>query len=160
MTQYNLKGETLILRVKKAPIIVSVMLFALAFVSFILPLTGLIFGVFMGHGFHFGYLIGLFLFGLIGYYLLRVSLWNTYGQEILKFGRSTIVYQADYGWFKDGAQHISRKDVICYTEKLGYEADDTGVLIITNTTEAIRSVVKMPTSEIETLLKHITTLIT
>lgn len=50
--------------------------------------------------------------------------------------------------------------MICYTEKLGYEADDTGVLIITNTTEAIRSVVKMPTSEIETLLKHITTLIT
>ncbi|MCA1763114.1 MAG: SoxR reducing system RseC family protein [Flavobacteriales bacterium] len=87
MKQFHLNGRELTLTVKRAPLFIRGMLFLFAFLSFIMPLVGMILYMAFGYGFHFGFLIGLFIFGLLGFYLLRVALWNTLGIEILVFSK-------------------------------------------------------------------------
>ena len=98
------------------------------------------------------YLVALFLFGLIGFYLLRVSLWNTYGKETIELKTPNITYEANYGWFKDGKRSINSELINYGIMPVGYEEDEKGVLIIGNDKDKIESVVKMPISQIEELI--------
>lgn len=155
MKQYDFKEKTIILRVRKSPIFVRGIMFFFAFASCILPLTGIILAISSGKGFHIGFLIGLFFFGLIGFYLLRISLWNTYGEETIKLQKSTIEYEANYGWFKDGKKRINFNNPAFSINKIGYEEDKTGILVIEEDTKKIESVVKIPISQIEELIEKI-----
>ncbi|WP_194767100.1 hypothetical protein [Tamlana sp. I1] len=158
MTQYELTEKTVTLKVRKSSIFVRGIMFFFAFASFILPLTGIIIAMINGKRFHIGFLIGLFLFGLIGFYLLRISLWNTYGEETIKLRKPTIEYEANYGWFKDGKRSINFNNPVFSIDKIGYEEDKTGILVIEEGTEKIESVVKMKICEIEELIEKIKTL--
>ena len=153
MKQYKLESNILTLNVKKSPLIARALMFCFSFISFTLPLSGIIVSLSLGKPFHFGYLIGLLLFGLIGFYLLRVFLWNTFGKEIIELNIPNVNYEANYGWFTDGKRLINT-EVINYTIKpIGYVEDGNGVLIIGDDKEEIESVVKMPISQIEELIK-------
>jgi len=153
MKQYNLKDKTLTLKVNKPNLFVRGMTFFFSFISFTLPLLGIALTLAVGKRFHFGYIIGLFLFGLIGFYLLRVALWNTYGKEIFELNIPNIKYEADYGWFKDGKKTIT-PDILNYSVKpIGYEDEKNGVLVIGHDELEIESVVKMPIDQLEELIK-------
>jgi hypothetical protein len=60
-------------------------MFAFSFMLFILPVCGMISYISEGKGIHAGFFMGIFFIGLIGFYMLRISLWNTYGKEELVF---------------------------------------------------------------------------
>lgn len=81
MQQFNFKNNTLNLKVKKSPLAVRIIMFFFAFAFFVFPVLGTIVDILTGGGMQFGYLIGIGIFALMGFYLLRVSLWNTYGEE-------------------------------------------------------------------------------
>lgn len=151
--QYELNNNMLILSVKKAPMFVRAIMYLFSFLFFLLPLTGMILGLVMGKGMHFGYLIGLFFFGLMGFYMLRMSLWNTYGKEIIVFNQKNIEYSADYGWFKDGKKQkeLDRK-VEFGIRQVGYEDDQTGALVIGLDEPNIICATKMPNAELEELI--------
>ena len=100
--QYQIAENSLTLRVKPSPLFVRAVMFLLAFAFFLAPVSGILVSLFSGQGFHIGYLIGGFIFGVLGFYLLRIALWNTYGTEFITFHPDHINYIADYGWFKDG----------------------------------------------------------
>ncbi len=158
MKQYSLNGESLVLRVKKSPIFIRVILFFIAIASFILPLIGIVTSIQARKGLHIGYFIILFLFGLIAFYLLRISLWNTYGEEIIELKRPLIKYEANYGWFKDGKKNINSNKLVFSINQIGYEEDKIGTLVIEGDgDEKIESVVKIPINQIEELIEKLKT---
>jgi amino acid transporter len=129
MIQYVLSEKELILTVKKTPLFVRAVMFVFSFAFFFMPLLGFVYSLTIGMGFHFGFLIGLFIFGLMGFYLLRISLWNTYGKEKISFGDRTLSYEADYGWFKDGKKSTNYESLNFYISSVGYEEEKLGTLI-------------------------------
>lgn len=92
----------------------------------------------------------------MGFYLLRIALWNTYGKEIITFNNDIIDYIADYGWFKDSKKQIAVKERLDYgIMPIGYEEDHEGTLIISLEELNIVCVTKMPISEIEKLIEKL-----
>lgn len=151
--QYQLNKNELTLTVKKAPLFVRSVMFIFAFLFFLLPLTGMILGLSMGKSMHIGYLIGLFIFGFFGFYLLRIALWNTYGQETIVFNRNNVEYIADYGWFKDGKRQIDiHRPFEFGIRQICYEEDNKGALIIGLDEPNIICVTKMPNAQLEALI--------
>lgn len=159
MKQYQLINKTLILEVKQSNIIIRGTLFFLAFTSFLLPLMGLMFSILDGKGFHVGFVIGIFLFGLIGVYLLRIFLWNTYGKEIIHFHDSKIEYITDYRWFKDVNINIESNNIVLLIKKTEQDINQKGTLIIERGNEKIESVITMPIHQIEEIIEKLQPLI-
>lgn len=152
MNQYNFKNNILNLKVKRSPLTVRIVMFFFAFAFFVFPVFGAIVGMLMGSGLQFGYFIGIGLFSLMGFYLLRVSLWNTYGEENIEILANKVVYEANYGWFKDGKKELVISAPTYSFKSVGYEEDNEGVLVISSENAQIESVVKMSIHEIEALL--------
>lgn len=152
MQQYHFKNNVLNLKVKKSPLAVRIVMFFLTFTFFIFPITGTIIGLLTGSGLHFGYFIGIGLFSLMGFYLLRLSLWNTFGEEMIEVLEDKIIYEANYGWFKDGKKEVPITIPAYSFKSVGYEEDNEAVLVITSEESQLESVVKMPMSEMESLL--------
>ncbi|MEN2402200.1 hypothetical protein GKZ90_0020590 [Flavobacterium sp. MC2016-06] len=157
MTQYNLKNNQLKLSVKKSPFIIRYLLFLIAFMTFTLPILGMIGSVVTGNGFDFGFLIGIGLFSLLAFYLFRIALWNTYGEEIILFSKNEIIYEANYGWFRDAKKTIENQNINYDFSKVGYEEDNEAVLILNNGKEAIECAVKMKQVQIEELILILST---
>lgn len=105
--RYSLNNNILELYVKKSPPIGRGFLLFLAFVMVALPLLGMVLNFIDGAAFHFGYLMGLGLFSLVGFYFVRLFLWNTYGKEVIEIGETTVSYYVDYHYFK-GNQKVIR----------------------------------------------------
>jgi hypothetical protein len=152
MTQYNLINNQLKLSVKKSPFIIRFLLFLIAFLTFILPILGMIGSVATGNGFHFGFLIAIGLFSLLAFHLLRIALWNTYGEEIIIFSKTEVIYEANYGWFKDAKKTIENENLNYSLSPIGYEEDHEGVLILDNGKTKIECAVKMKQMQIEELI--------
>ena len=153
MSSYVFENNKLILSVKKSPFLVRVVLFSLSFLSFLSPFIGIILTLILGGRFHFGFLIGVVFFGLIGFYMLRNSLWNTYGKEVILFEKNNQVqYEADYGWFKDGNKKINLDFLKFSIRPVGYTEDNLGALVVGDETNSVESVVKIPIKQLEELI--------
>lgn len=155
--QYQLTGNELILNVNKTNLFIRSTLFLFAFLFFSIPLVILLLAISFGFGMHIGYFILLFIFGLLGFYLLRIALWNTFGKEIIQISNAQINYIADYGWFKDGKKQVNisldtTSPIEYRIRELGYEDENKGALIIEIGEEEIFCVTKMDVSEIEELI--------
>lgn len=151
--QYKFNNNELVLKVKKSPLIVRSIMFLFTSLFFLLPLSGICYGLATGGRLHIGLFIGLFVLGLMGFYLLRVSLWNTLGKEILVFSSDQLNYVADYGWFKDGKTQIEIKEKPEFAiRRVGYDDDKKGVLIVFTSHQTLNCVTKMPVDELETLI--------
>lgn len=156
MKQHRFGKNTLTLNVKRAPLIIRAAMFIFAFLCVAMPLLGMTLYALLGYGIHIGFLFGIVIFGLLGFYLLRVGLWNTYGNEVIAFSKTEINYIADYGWFKDGKKHLGLTSPALYTlRQIGYEEDNVGALIIEAGEERIFCVTKMPIAELEELIEKL-----
>ncbi|NYA70516.1 hypothetical protein HZF10_06255 [Flavobacterium sp. MAH-1] len=120
---------------------------------FALPLSGFVLSVISGAGIKFGGLIAIGVFSLLGFYMLRLALWNHRGEEIIRFRNDEISYIADYRYFRDGKKSIRRNEISYSVCPVGYEEENVGVLIISNGESEIASVVKMPRNNIEKLIE-------
>lgn len=152
MQQYNFKNGILNLKVKRSPLLVRVTMFFFAFFFFAFPVLGVLLDMMTGSRLQFGYFVAIGILALLGFYLLRVSLWNTYGEENIEILYYKITYEANYGWFKDGKKEF---DILApnYTFKtVGYEEDYMGVLVISSEKPQFESVVKMPLAQLEELI--------
>ncbi|WP_343694704.1 hypothetical protein [Flavobacterium sp.] len=152
MKQYTLEFNTLNLKVKKSPFIIRLITYVLSFSFFVFPVLGVIVSIAGGGGMHIGYFFAIGLFGLLGFYLLRVSLWNTYGEEIIDFLPNKIIYEANYGWFKDAKKEIELIHPQYSHKSVGYEEDNEAVLIITCGNAEIETVVKLPLIQVQELI--------
>jgi len=123
-----------------------------ASLCFLLPIIGIFISFLMGSGFHVGFLVGMGLFGLMGFYLLRVSLWNTYGSEIIHIENQTITYVANYGWFKDEKQSQEINPIFFTIKQVGYVEDNKGALVIGTGTTSIECATKMSVDDLTELI--------
>ena len=155
MKQHELNNGELTLRVKRSPVFVRIVIFLFAFLFFLLPLVGMILSILMGDGFHIGFLIGIGFFGLMGFYLLRIGLWNTYGTEIIKFQSSKVIYDSNYGWCKDAKKTKEIIPLSFSLKPIGYGEDNEGVLIIGSNDFLIECATKMSINEINELIKKL-----
>ncbi|KAF2334022.1 MAG: hypothetical protein REI96_15105 [Flavobacterium nitrogenifigens] len=151
MKQYHYQNNILNLQVKKTPFLIRAILFLIAFMLFVFPVGGTIFGIALGNGLHIGYFIGIGICFLIGFYTLRIALWNTYGNETIQILEDKVIYEANYGWFKDGKKEILISNPNFYAVPAGYEEDNEGVLIIGSDDAKVESVVKIKMIQLEEL---------
>ncbi len=153
MNQFSFENKHLKLKVAKSPIFVRIILFLITFLCFALPLFGIVLNVIEGNGLKFGGILALGVFSLIGFYMLRISLWNNFGEEIIHFNADQIEYVADYRWFKDGKKTLDKDSITYSIKSVGYEDDNNGILVISNGKSEIESVVKMQNEKLENLIK-------
>ncbi len=150
--QYKIYNDTIKLSVKKAPAFIRVVLFFFSFLSFLLPTSGMLMSMLGGGSFHIGFVVAIFLFGLLGFFMLRIVLWNTYGVETLSINEDEVSYEVDYKWFKDGLITIEKPPIGYFIQLVGNEKDKSGVLIIDFGEEIIQCVIKMKVKELEDLI--------
>lgn len=152
MKQFDLENNVLKLKVKQSSFFTRLILFVLAFVFFLIPIAVMVTSIIVGNGFHFGFLISTFIFSLMGLFLLRLALWNSFGEEIYEFNLKEVSYQFNYGWYKE-QKKVVKMDVLLFSfNSVGYEGDKIGTIVIGVNDSKINSVVKMPVSEIEELI--------
>ncbi len=158
MKQYNLQTNDLTLRVKKSPFLVRLIMFFFTSLFFLAPLVGMVIAISSGKKFHIAYVISIGIFSLLGFYLLRISLWNTYGHERVVFNGTEVTYNADYGWFNDAVKKENITPLSFRIHPIGYEEDKMGVLVIGTNDSKIECVTKMPISEITELIEKLNNL--
>lgn len=152
MNQIDFK-QNLILRVKKSPLLGRVLLYLITFLSIALPLGGFIPNIINGGELKFFNLVFLFIFGLIAFYMLRVSLWNTYGSEFIQFDNNKLTYVADYHWFKDKVKEFTFENIEYDIKQVGYEEDNKGVLVIKfDDDKVLETVTKIPIPNLESFM--------
>ena len=139
----------------KAPLIIRILLALVLLILILLPIAIVIFSLAYGMGLKLGVLLSFILCWGVAFYLLRLILWNSYGQEILILNPDKIIYLADYKLFKDGREEIGTKDLemeIVYGGKFG---KTLGRLILKSETTLIETVLQVPITELEELISKI-----
>lgn len=156
-TRHSFNQNTLTLHVKKSPPLGRIFILFLAFIAVALPIMGMVFRFMDGGSFHFGFIIGLGAFSLISFYFMRLFLWNTYGKEVITIGETTVSYYVDYHYFKGNQQEIRYETLVFKIEKVGFEEEQLGRLIIeASDKELILSSVNMELKELEEIIKQLT----
>lgn len=156
MNQIEYKQNQLILRVKKSPLLGRILLYLITFLSIALPLGGFIVNMINNVGLSFFHILFLFIFGLIAFYMLRISLWNTYGFELIQFGNNKLTYVADYHWFKDKVKEFDFENIKHEVKPMGYEEDNKGVLVIKfDDDKVLETVSKVSISDLESLISSL-----
>jgi|SRR5690554_5979242 len=156
MKQIEFKENQLVLRVKKSPLLGRILLYLITFLSIALPLGGFIVNMISNVGLSFFHILFLFIFGLIAFYMLRISLWNTYGSELIQFDNNKLTYVADYYWFKDKVKEFSFENINYDIKLVGYEEDNKGALVIRfDDDKVLETVTKMPLSDLKSLISSL-----
>jgi hypothetical protein len=147
--------KTFLINGKKAPLLLRLVLIFILIICAIIPIATSIFIIENEIESKFGLVFSFILFWGIGYYLIRLILWNTYGQEILTLSNNRISYLADYKYFKDGKQEIEISNLICEIIYVNQTDKKTGRLRLKNNAEIIETVLQSNINEIEQIEKEI-----
>ncbi len=133
---------------KATPFIVRTILFIILMFCVFTPITASIWILSSGKGPHLGLVFSFILFWGIGIYLLRVILWNTYGQELLTLKKEKIAYVADYNYFKDGKRQIGVENLMTKIIYEGGQDNTLGRLYIYNKKEVLETVLQTNISDL------------
>jgi hypothetical protein len=153
MEQISLKNNLLLIKVKKTPIIVITVLYIFTFLFFLFPLSWLV-SLTMGYQFSPASLIFPTIFSFAGIYLLRLTLWNTYGEEKICFNPNQISYQVSYGWFKANLKEITTSN-FHYSITPHPSGENIGTLTMSDGTTEINSVIPLQIARLEELIVKI-----
>ncbi|MEQ9312262.1 MAG: hypothetical protein RJQ05_06940 [Cytophagales bacterium] len=145
------------IKVENPPkVIISILAFVMIILG-ILPIFGTIILILNQEGLHFVLLMIYIVFWGSGFYLLRVVLWNIYGQEILILERNRIIYIADYKLFKDGKKELEidnlTSDIIAHPRN----PKGKNKLLLKNNSSSLETVLDISKNEIEKIIEKINT---
>ena len=155
--QIEINGAQLTISTKKAPVFIMITLTLLLSILTLIPIAVTFFVYTYGDGPHIGIAFSFILCWGVGFYLLRVTLWNSVGREILTLNPEKISYIADYKLFRDGRQEITTKDLeteIIYEDKPN---KPLGRLRLKNKTTSIETTIQTTLTEMEELINEIKT---
>jgi len=141
--------------INKSPLIIRIVLLAVLIMFALIPILATYFRLSSGYGFHFGLFISFAICWLIGFYLLRIILWNAYGKEKIEFNNKQVTYEADYKYFKDGKKVLENESITIDINKIPEEKKDIGTLTINNVSDQIITVIKLPLEELKEIEKMI-----
>ena len=146
-------NSTLTLQSKKASLFARIVLLVLMVLSFLLPLVVMTLLSLFELELNFGHFYWFIIFCLIGFYFLRLYLWNSYGKEIIEFEKERIIYFADYKLFKDSRKSINGINAKFEIKEIDSNTGKMGLLIISNESEVIETVTKVKLQELADFLK-------
>ncbi len=147
-----MNGKEYTIGTKKAPIFIRIFLILIMSILILIPIT--VIALTYENGPHMGILISFIICWGVGFYLLKIVLWNTIGQEVLTVNPEKISYLADYRFFKDGRKEIEiddlKTEIICtdYNKQLG-------ILILKNKTTQIETVIQAKIAKLEEIRNEI-----
>lgn len=147
--QVEFINSQLIITGKKTPLIIRIILIIILFICILIPFAATYFTLANGKGPHISLVISFIFFGIVGFYLLRIILWNTYGREILNFEKDEINYVADYRLFKDSDKKITADLIDVIINTYVEEQKAVATLSIINGNNIIETVLKVPLNEME-----------
>jgi len=153
MKQFSLQNNQLIIKVKPSPLITRLILYPTAFLFFLFPIIGLLLDLSEGNGIKFYSLVIVAIFSLMGFYLLRISLWNTFGEEIIKIFPDRVIYQANYVWFRGKKKEVAFAQPQYTFKPLGDEK--SGVLVFGSEKSELESVIQLSVFELEELITNL-----
>ncbi len=156
MQSIEINNNIFVLKVQKSPFILRYFILLLSLTSIIAPLIGMFFRIKYGGGIHFSNILFLGFFSLLGLYLFRIFLWNSYGKEKIEIDQLQVKYTLDYSLFKSQRIALISKKVFSIN-KIGYEEDNLGTLVIGEGENTFESVVKIKIEQLEQLILDITT---
>jgi len=142
-----------IISINKSPMIIRIILLLVLIMFSLIPILATYFRLSSGYGLHFGLVISFVICWLIGFYLLRIILWNAYGKEKIEFNNKQITYEADYRYFNDGKKVLENKSITIDINKIPEEKKDIGTLTINNELDQIITVIKLPLEELKEIEK-------
>ncbi|MEZ7837770.1 MAG: hypothetical protein QMB13_00440 [Flavobacteriales bacterium] len=155
--QIHIEGNQLTISARKTPLFVRIVLTVFLVSLVLIPLAVTFFSLTYGDGPHIGIVFSFVLCWGVGFYLLRIVLWNSVGKEILTLNPETVTYVADYKLFKDGRKEISTSELV--TEII-YEDEPNkplGRLRLRSDLTSIETVLQTTIVELEELRKEIRT---
>jgi len=94
------------------------------------------------------------IFGLCGYYFLRLFLWNKHGKEIIYLEKNRVSYEADYKMFKANKVEISDEELTIEIKPV-ISNNKLAILKINTESQQIETVVKAPIEKLEALQTEI-----
>lgn len=153
--QIKLNSSQLIISVKKAPIFIRIILMLFLTVLILIPVAVMFFVLNYGDGFHIGIALSFILCWGVGFYILRVTLWNMVGREVLTLNPERILYIADYRLFKDRRQEITTENLeteIIYENELNKSFSR---LRLKNKSTNIETVIPTKITELEEIRNEI-----
>lgn len=153
--QVHIEGNQLTISAKKSPLFIRLILTGLLLFSAFIPLFATYFTLTHGDGPHIGIVLSFILGWGVGFYLLRMTLWNSVGREILTLNSNSISYIADYKLFKDGQTEIGTTNLM--TEII-YEDEPNiplGRLRLINDSTFIETVLQTTIEELEEIKTEI-----
>lgn len=154
--RYSIHSNTLELYVKKSPLPVRGTFLVLAILCIALPLLGIGMNMIARNDFHIRYVILLGVFSLIGFFFIRLYLWNTYGKEVIVMEDTKVSYYADYRYFKGNQQQIVFETLTFDFTAIGFQDEALGnLLIIASDTEFIQSGVNIPIADLTELIQSL-----
>lgn len=123
----------------------------------LIPIIATYFMFSIGNGPHIGIIFSYLLFWGLGFYMFRVVLWNSFGKEIIILNLDSIIYNADYKYFKDGFNEIKAKEIeveIIHEDSCDF---NIGRLRIFNQEKEIITVLQSKLSDLEKIKETIKT---
>lgn len=151
----NTSVPVVTISVKYSPVIIRLFLSVVALIIFVMPIivTGYI--VSTDGVLPFGLFISYFVAWLVGAYLTRIILWNTYGKEQLTLYTDKISYHADFKFFQSNKKEITVENLqlasICIDEE-----EQSGFIGMTNGADELQTVIKVSMKELIELDAFIT----
>lgn len=100
-------GYRFTLQQKKVNPLVKVILFLLTLITTSIPIT-----VLFSSNASKGVIVGAILSAFCAAFLMRLSLWNFFGKEIIEIDKDTILHYIDYRFFKDELLKIENSNQI------------------------------------------------
>lgn len=149
------KNNQLIIKGRKSPFVIRATLTVVLLICILIPIIVAASLMSERKGPHIGLFLGFFFLWGIGFYLLRIILWNTYGREVLTFESDKIIYEADYGFFKDGKAIISTTNIELTAMASANEKIPLGVFELSNEEKQITTVLKLPFEELTKIKSEI-----
>ncbi len=122
---------------------------------FVLPILSTFGAMLLIGELSFGFVIFYIMFGLSGYYFLRLFLWNKYGKELIFLEKEKIIYEADYKLFKDNKTEINTNTLIIEIKQCNISNEKFGTLLLKGEEQNIETIVQAPLNEIESLKEKI-----
>lgn len=155
MKQYQFDQNQLTLMVKKGPLVIRVFLFFLGFLFPLMPIAGLIARIIMGDGFHIAFFVGILFFGYLGFFMLKLALWNTCGKEIITKSNGLLEYEVDYGWFKRPRPSLNYDQLQISKNMVNDGKEQYGTLVFESEEEQIECATRLSLPELEELIQKL-----
>lgn len=150
----KIHDETIVINSDANSLAPRIILLALTTISFLIPIVATIVAILILE-LKPAIIITYLIFGLSGYFFLKLYLWNKYGKEILSLKRDKINYHADYKIFIGNRREIDSDAVkIEYLESVE-EKEIFGTLKLSNDNAIIETVIKLPLNDLERIKNKI-----